>query len=173
MHDRFLAVGKVVKVHGIRGEVKILIYSQDFHQFVQYLKLYTLEESKINSWHVKKVRRQGRCALVLFDGLSSRDEAQRLVGLEVFVDKRDLPPLEDDEYYWYQLKGLKVVTTSGEHLGVITDIFDNGAHDIYVVSHGTREILIPAVESIIVDISLEKQLIVVDPPLGLIEANDI
>ncbi len=170
---RLLAVGKIVKAHGIKGELKLIVYSQDISQFAAYSEVYLPKKFGFSRYPVKKVREQGKYAIIALEGIKDRTTAESLKGVEVYVDKSCLPPLEEDEYYWYQLYGLKVVTKKGTELGTITYIFNNGAHDVYVVERkDKKEILIPATEEIILKIDLHQGQMVIDPLPGLIEANE-
>jgi 16S rRNA processing protein RimM len=102
-------------------------------------------------------------------GLETRNQAEALVGLEVLGDRRRFPPLPDGEYYWFQVLGLPVVNAAdGALLGHLEEIIPTPAHDVYVVRQGDREVLLPAVEDVIVDINLEEGIIKASPPEGLL-----
>ena len=92
------------------------------------------------------------------------------MGLAVQGDRRRFPPLPDGEYYWFQVLGLPVVNVAdGARLGYLDHIISTPGHDVYVVVEGEREVLLPAVEDVIVEINLEAGVIKVSPPLGLLE----
>jgi len=169
-----LPVGKIIKAHGIKGELKVIVYNQDVSQFAAYRQVYLPKKFGFSLYPVKKVRGHGRYVLLTLEGVEDRTSAENLIGLEIFIDKRSLPPLQDGEYYWYQLYGLRVVTKEGKDVGTIRYIFNNGAHDIYVVKNNKDdgEILIPATDEIILDIDLEQGIMKIDPLPGLIEANE-
>ncbi len=170
---RFLAVGKIIKAHGIKGELKAIVYSQDISQFAAYKEVFLPKKLGFSKYPIKRIREQGKYTLITLEGIKDRTSAEALAGLEIFVDKNSLPPLKDDEYYWYQLYGLKVVTKEGNNLGIISYIFNNGAHDVYVVQDkNKKEILIPATDEIILNIDLTQGIMEIDPLPGLIEANE-
>jgi 16S rRNA processing protein RimM len=122
-------------------------------------------------YRVESVIPQKRQVLLRLDGVESRDQAEVLIGQEVKGDSVRFPPLPEGEYYWFQLEGLPVLhAAEGALLGELRDIIPTPAHDVYVVQKEGREILLPAVEEVIVEINLEEGWIKVLPPAGLLEA---
>lgn len=107
-------------------------------------------------------RKQGKGLAALLPGSDDRDQAALLVGTQIFVDRDQMPPTEDDEYYWSDLEGLKVITTDGKALGQVERMMETGANDVMVVN-GDRERLIPFVQGQYVKrVDLEAELIEVD-----------
>ena len=83
------------------------------------------------------------------------------------IEKATLPEAEQDTYYWHQIIGLDVFTVDGRRLGQVTAILPTGSNDVYVVREGKKEILIPALESVVVDVDLTAKALRVDLPEGL------
>jgi 16S rRNA processing protein RimM len=107
-------------------------------------------------YQVKQVRRHKQGMIVLLDGMGDRDEAETLRGQFVYVHIKNAVPLEEGEYYLFQIEGIKVVSDTGEELGRLTDLIETGANDVYVVtSPDNREILLPVIPEVIrrVDVS--------------------
>ena len=95
--------------------------------------------------------------LLAFEGIETPEEAGRLRNQWVYVPTSDRPPLSEGEYYHHQLIGLQVTSEEGLELGKITDILETGANDVYIVrSERGNEVLLPAIESVILDIDLDK-----------------
>jgi 16S rRNA processing protein RimM len=117
-------------------------------------------------------RRGGRCFIVAFEGVSDREALEKLNGQEVWIDKSELPELDDvDEFYLHQLLGLAVWTADGEHLGAVTEVLETGGSDVLVVgSESGEEVMIPFVGAM-VTVDLEARKVLVDPPEGLLEAT--
>jgi 16S rRNA processing protein RimM len=105
--------------------------------------------------------------LARFAGVTTRDVAESLTGQELFLPEDQLPQLEEGEYYHYQLVGLQVETTDGASLGIVGKIIPTGSNDVYVVEKDGREILIPAIEEVIVSIDLQAGRMQVALPEGL------
>ena len=104
--------------------------------------------------------------------MSTRDQAESLVGCELWIPRSSLPPLDEDTHYWVDLIGLSVFTADGEYLGRISDIIATGANDVYVVKtpegYPVEEILLPAIASVILEVDQQDQKMIVELPEGLI-----
>jgi len=169
---RFLVIGQVVGAHGIGGELKVQVLSQDPHRFGRLEQVYIgLEEDEPEARVLERFRLHKGNALLKLAGCDDRDAAALLRGYLLQVPIQDAIPLEEGEYYEYQILDLEVWTVSGEHLGKVVEVLVTGANDVYVVqgAHpGHKEILIPALESVVLEIDLEGERMVVDLPEGLL-----
>ena len=102
-------------------------------------------------------------------GVDTRNQAEALVGLAVAGDRLRFPALPEGEYYWFQVLGLPVINVAdGALLGYLDEIIPTPAHDVYVVRAGEREVLLPAVEDVIIEINLEEGVLKASPPEGLL-----
>ncbi len=105
------------------------------------------------------------------ESVKDRNQAERLVGSVLFVEKSRLPVLDEDTYYWFELVGLSVYDTTGFLLGCIDEVISTGGNDVYVVKGKKdgqyREMLIPAIGDVVLNIDLESKSMIVDPPEGL------
>jgi 16S rRNA processing protein RimM len=167
---RLIPVGRIARPHGVRGAVKIYPYGETLATGKAGDKFYApssplkdAELTLVNLWP------QGRLWVGEFAELTNRDAAQSLAGVEICIPEALLPPLEEGEYYYYQLIGLTVETRSGERVGTVRDIIETGASDIYVAENDGKEVLIPAVEEVVYEVDLETGRIIIDPPEGLID----
>lgn len=106
--------------------------------------------------------------LISFKGVTNRDQATKLVGSKLFIPESELPELDEDTYYWYELIGIEVYTSEEEFLGRIESIIETGSNDVYVVKKKQKEVLIPALESVVLEIDLQQKRMVVDLPEGLV-----
>jgi len=163
-------IGTLAGAHGLRGEVRFNSYlagNLDLSK-VRELTL-VLPGSHPEQRRLTGVRIVPKGFLLTFEGIESREEAEKLKGAEVLVDSRLLPPAGEGEYYWHDLIGLKVETVEGKPVGIVKGLAPGGGQDLLVVDMGSRETLIPAVEPIIVSVDIEKGRIVVDAPEGLLD----
>jgi 16S rRNA processing protein RimM len=101
---------------------------------------------------VSQVRRTSERILLRWEGISSMDGVQPLVGCELCVPRQDLPPPGTGEVYWFDLEGLAVLTQEGEFLGRVVDFFPTGSNEVLVVRQGEREILLPFIKDVILSI---------------------
>jgi 16S rRNA processing protein RimM len=170
--SRMIPVGRIARPHGVRGALKVTTYGESLAGLEAGATLFLPESSSL-AGHPKltvvSLRVQGKQLVVNFEGLETREEAQLLVGLEVFLPEERLPPAPEGEYYYYQLMGLAVETRDGKLLGIVRSIIEAGGNDVYVVEGEGKEILVPAVDEFVHEVDLERGRIVVELPEGLLE----
>jgi 16S rRNA processing protein RimM len=127
------------------------------------------KDGKGYSLTIESVRSHARFLLVRFQDVTALDQAQALREAVVLVEECLLPPLQDGEFYYYQIVDLPVFTTSGEEIGTITQVFFSGGHDVWVVRQGKKEYLIPVIDEIVRSIDIAAGRIVIEPMAGLLE----
>jgi len=168
-----LVVGRVVKAHGITGEVVVEIRTDDPDtRFApgSSLRGKPSRGGPESRYLVESVREHGAKLLVRLDGVADRNAAESLRGTVFVVDSEDLPPIEDpDEFYDHQLEGLQVVTTVGETVGTVAEVLHTAAGELLSIRAEEGEVLVPFVSAIVTSVSLADQKIEIDPPEGLLE----
>jgi len=163
----FLAVGKMRHAHGLRGEVLMEIIT-DFPERIRRGSILYIGENR-TPMTVTGRRVHAGNLLMAFDGVNTPEEAGRLRNLWAYVPAEGRPTLPEGEYYHHQILGLQVRDETGKDLGAISDILTTGANDVYVVrSQSGPEILLPAIESVILAINLEHKEMIVRLLPGLI-----
>jgi 16S rRNA processing protein RimM len=90
----------------------------------------------------------------------------------VLIDPAELPPLDEDEYYWQDILGMRVVSETGEDMGTVREIVPTGSNDVYVVRKEAQEFLIPATKDVIMSIDMEVRTMVIRPLEGLLQQED-
>ena len=170
--DDLILVGKVVGVHGIQGNLKVHAFAESMATYESGATIAVRRsDGLIRSMTIIWVRPHGKGLLMRLESVADRDRAEQLIGAELFADKASLPSLEEDSYYWFDLVGLRVVDTTGAVLGSLERIIPTPGNDVYVVkgkqAGEPREMLIPAVGDVVLDIDLEGGTMLVDPPDGL------
>ncbi|MEJ5300255.1 MAG: ribosome maturation factor RimM [Thermodesulforhabdaceae bacterium] len=168
---RWVPIGTIVRAHGVRGAVKILPYGESLAEKQRGDLLFVkTEDGNLLQLTVKGIQSVGRCWVLGFEEIRDRNRAEELVGSEVLLPEDLLPPREEGEFFYYQLIGLEVKTRQGETIGTLKAIFETPAHDVYVVQDSkAREVLIPAVEEVVLEINPEMGYMVVDLLDGLME----
>lgn len=166
---KYVIVGKIGAPYGVRGWVKIFSYTDPTDNLLNYDPWYfkavlspelspesapasapepvTDSTDCVDSWPIASVseaKTHGKGLVAIFKGCKDRDGAARLTGREIAIRRDQLPPADEDEYYWSDLQGLSVVTLDGVTLGVVDHLLETGANDVLVVV-GDRERLIPYV----------------------------
>ncbi len=154
--ELFLAVGLLRRPHGLNGDLVFEVYSDFPDRLRPGISLYVGDEKRPLKVTRRKPHNDG---MVLgFEGISSAEQAARFTGKVAFVRAADRPPLPEGEYYHHQILGLKVEDENGAALGVVTEIIQTGANDVYVVrNEAGREILLPALQQVLLEINLEQQ----------------
>ncbi len=170
--EALLDVGVVVGTHGLRGDIKVRFRSGD-PELLQNIAQVHLALPRGDLLKLRIIRQAAHKNQILlrFAEYESINLVEPLVGGQLLLRQDQLPDLEDDEYYWSQLDGLQVVDVTRGELGSLVDLFSSSAHDIYVVRGEFGEVLIPAVKQFVQDIDLERRIMRVDLPDGLIQEN--
>jgi len=167
----FLEAGKVRRPHGVRGEVVVELYT-DFPERLRPKKVVYLGGN-----HTRLVitsqRPHNEGLLLGFDGITTPEQAGRFRNQLIYVAVKELEELPEGEYYFHELFDLTVIDENGHTLGVLTEIMETGANDVYVVTNeeaGT-EILLPAIPDVILAVDLDARTMKVHLLQGMLE-ND-
>jgi 16S rRNA processing protein RimM len=168
--SELIVIGRIVKAHGLRGEVVVRPSSPGsdvlFHVSPVILETGGRNESR----EILRGREQGQAVVLALEGVTDRNAAEALVGSQLLLKKRDLPPPSDDEVYIDSLMGLIVVSPTGELLGKVVGFEDGGMQSWLVVERKGREVLVPFTEPLI-KIELEAARIILDAPDGLLDPD--
>ncbi len=151
---RFLVIGKLLKPHGLRGDVRVRPLTDDTSRF-SWLKQVYLGKDELRPLTVASIRFHKDVVLVKFEGLDGRDVVQHLHGQLLLVAKEDAIPLAEGEYYLYQLNGLDVYSDEDVYLGKLINVIETGANNVFEVKGEGKPILLPDIPDVIVDIDFE------------------
>ncbi|MBZ0221811.1 MAG: ribosome maturation factor RimM [Dokdonella sp.] len=161
--EKFVLLGKVVGVHGIRGELKLESYTEPRTQIFRYQPWRLRSASGETTIAGSRGRAQGKGIVATLPGVDDRDAAAALIGSEIWVARSALPKSAPGEYYWTDLEGLEVVTLEGRALGAVSHLIATGANDVLVVKDAERERLIPfIVGQFVTQVDLEGGRVTVD-----------
>ncbi|WP_077098341.1 ribosome maturation factor RimM [Mycobacterium terramassiliense] len=169
-----LTVGRVVKAHGIGGELVVEVRTDDpAARFApgNTLRAKNSRTGEAASFVIDQVREHGARLLVRLAGVDDRDAADALRGSLFVVDSAELPPIDEpDTYYDHQLEGLSVRTATGQDVGVVAEVLHTPAGELLAVRRGDGgEVLIPFVGAIVTSVSLDDRSVEIDPPEGLLD----
>ena len=152
-----LTIGQILKPQGIRGEVKVMPYTDSAEDFKRFKRVFLDGEE----YRVLSVRTGGGMVYLALRGVADRNAAELLRGKELSVPREDAPVPAEGSYYIADLLGCEVISSEGEKLGTLTDVRP-AATDIYTILSGEKEILFPAAKGVVVGVDTEKKLITVD-----------
>ena len=168
-----LVVGRVVRAHGVTGELVVEVRTDDPDTRFAPGKTLRAKPSRggpERDYVVDSAREHSGRLLLRLDGVADRTAADSMRGTLFLVDSADLPPIEEpDEFYDHQLEGLQVVTTTGTPVGSVAEVLHTAAGELLSVRTEDGEVLVPFVSAIVTAVSLNDQTIEIDPPEGLLE----
>lgn len=162
-----ILMGKLRKPHGIRGEMVMTVLT-DFPELLEPDQVVMIGDQQ-DQLVIRSVRGHRDDLLIAFKGYFDRDEIGVYRNTLLFMKEEDFPELSEDEFYFHDLVGLRVITDEGQFLGTLKEILITGANDVYLVQQGEdREILLPATDEVILAIDLEEEVITVHLLPGLL-----
>ncbi len=169
-----LRVGRLLKAHGLKGAIKLELYTDDPALRFVPGSVYTLQVPDESPWFGKTVtltelKWYNDHAVVFLEGIADRDAAESLVKAILWVDDdKDQRPAEEDAWYDYQLIGLSV-RRGGVAVGTIARVDHFPAQDLLIVDTGDGEVLVPFVKAIVTGVDIDAGTMDIDPPIGLFE----
>ena len=158
-------IGKIVNAVGLKGEVKVYNYSSSKERYENLTSIYVEKDE----YEIENVRYNKDAVILKLTGISDRNAAESLKAKDLFISESDLAELADGEYYVRDMIGISVTCDDGSMLGVLSDVIQNKAQDLYEVElPDGRKVLIPAVEEFILNIDIKNKQMVVKLIEGLI-----
>ncbi len=176
MEDKdLLMIGRIIRSHGVQGELKVLPETDDPNRLLELSNVYVGEDEAssvlldVESSRLQQSKK-GLIVLMAFKGVVGRDAADALRNQLVFATRDELPPLEDGEFFLHELVGCKVDTAEGEVIGTIKEVLELPAQNVYVVKRsGKKDVMIPAVPAFIETIDVDAKQVVIRPIEGLLD----
>jgi 16S rRNA processing protein RimM len=162
----FLQIGVISRPHGILGEVKVHTSPEYLDALSGVTNVYLDDATQATRVHSHRIHQQS--LLLRLNGINTRNDAEKMRGVRVSIKTRELPPLEEGQFYAHDLEELRVLDESGAELGTVQEVLATGSNDVYVVKQADgSELLLPAIESVIRAIDLQARTMVVCVPPGL------
>lgn len=170
MYKGRVTIGKIVNTHGCRGMVKVLPLT-DFPERFSRLKQVTVAVGgNVKILNVESGFYHKKYFVVKFVEVKDMDEALKLKGALLQVEREDAMPLPEDTFYIFDIVGLKVYSTGGQFLGRVTDVLQTGANDVYVVEgEHPRPVLVPALKQVVKRVDVAAGVMEVELPAGLLD----
>lgn len=169
--EECLILGKVVKSQGLTGEVKCLFDVQDINDYAKARNLYLGKEgAPLERFEVRKVSIRGpQTAVLTFRTIKDRNAADALIGYTIYFPEKDLAPLPEGGFYYYQTLGFKVVDEQLGELGTVKEYIDGAAHDLMVMEYEGKEVLVPVTDMFIPRADLPSKTLHTRLPEGLLD----
>ena len=167
MKKEFLEAGKIVTTHGIRGEVKIMPYTDTPELLAEFDRLFIGKDR--NELIIEHSRVFKNMVIAKIEGVDTPEDAEKLRNKMLFMHRDDLE-LDDDTYFIQDLIGMEVRDAdSGFVYGKIDDVMQTGANDVYVIKGSDREYLVPAIADVIVSTDIDSDIMTIRPMEGLFD----
>jgi 16S rRNA processing protein RimM len=166
----YIEIGQIVNTQGLKGEVKVMPFTDDINRFDDLEKIYVEINSSKQLLEIEKVRYVKNMVILKFKGKDRIEDIEKYKGKYIFIDETDKLELPDDTFYISDLIGLEVIDNSNNNsIGKIVDVFSTGSNDVYVVkSEDGKEILLPAIKQVINNIDLINKKVIVNLIEGLL-----
>lgn len=163
----FLTIGQVSKPHGVHGEVRVVLHTDVPERFT-WLKEVYVGQNPARLVAVEGARLHQGIVLLKLAGYDGREAAETLRGAWLQVPEAEAIPLEEGEYFLYQLEGLHVIADTGESLGILLEVLETGANNVFRVEGPRGEVLLPDTREVILDIDFDNGRVLVHLLPGLL-----
>lgn len=167
----FIAIGRIVGVHGLRGELRVFPWSDMEERWENLCRVFVGDAQEQGGWfEVEKVWRGGAGLVRLkLKGVDDRTRAERFKGYYLYIAREFLWPLSEGQFYRFELIGLTVVTSSGQYVGKVKEVLALPAQDVLVLESNGKEIWIPLARALVPHIDIQKGMLIVHPIDGLLD----
>src|SRR5579875_11861 len=164
-----VAFGRIAGAHGLRGALRVRLDNPD-SDLQAIRRVFVDQLGTPVEYRVRSTSRAGHGSFKMeLEGIDYIEQAQALRGAEVYVALDDLPPVAENEFYYFQVLGLPVETTDWRILGRIDEIFFNGANDVWVVKNDCAEVLVPVIDDVVRQIDVEGKRVIIQVIPGLLD----
>lgn len=162
MLSEYLLIGEILKPQGIMGEVKVQPITDDPGRFIRLQQVFLENGEGYEPWPLIHARVGGGFAYLTLEGVSGREDAEKLRGRKLFVDRANAVPLQENEAFIADLIGCRAVDTQGSLIGTLVDVLQPGRTDVYVFDTPRGRMLMPALKSAIPKVDVQARLITLD-----------
>ncbi len=163
----YFEIGHISNTHGLKGEMKVRPFTEDKKRYEELKKILINIKDEYKEYEIESVRYQKDIVLLKLKGVDDIDAAERLKNHYISIAREDAKNLQNNEYFIADLIGSEIFE-NGELIGILDDVFTAGASDVYVIKRkGKKDLLLPALKSIIKNVDVENKRIDVEIPRGL------
>ena len=168
--EKYLEIGQIVNTFGIKGQVKIVPFTDDITRFDELKEIYVEKKNELKLFQIEQVNYKKNMVILKLKGIETVEEAEKLRNCYLKIDRKDAKKLPKDTYFIVDLLGLDVYTDEGNLLGKVDDVNNAGSSDIYVVKDELgKQILLPAIKDVLKEVDLENKKIIVHLIKGLVD----
>ena len=168
-HPQYFLFGQISKAHGIKGELVVVLATETPSYYKDQKALFIEVQGKLIPYFIEKMDLLKGKAIIKFEEITSPSAATALQTAEVYLPVSALPAKTEGDFYYHDVIGFTVVDKEKGELGIVKDIYELPGHDIMAMDYMEQEVLIPLHESIIQSADIEKKLVFVELPEGLLD----
>ncbi len=166
----YLIIGQLTSTHGVKGELKATTSTDDPHRFLDLKWVYIDKKGALEKYNITSVKFFKQFVILKFEGVDSIEAAEKLKGLYLKVDRANAVKLPKDSFFIADIIGMQVYDENNELLGQLLDVISTGSNDVYIVKNKEgKEILIPALKSVVKEVLLDERRMSVILPKGLLD----
>ena len=171
MENNYLRVGVIANTHGIRGEAKVFPTTDDVNRFEMLKEVILDTGNEYITLKVQSVKYFKNMVIMKFKGIDNIDDIEKFKGKDLLVTRENAVHLEENEYFIADLIDMEVFNEDGEKLGIIFDVMQTGANDVYVIKldENGKELLLPNIDECILDVNIEDKIMKVHVLEGLLD----
>ncbi|RDY24800.1 16S rRNA processing protein RimM [Romboutsia maritimum] len=161
-------IGQIVNTQGLKGEVRVYPFTDDIYRFDE-LESFYLGKDLETLWDVEKVRYKGNMIIMKIKDIDTVEMAEKLKNKFMYVSREESRDLESGEYFIADMIGIDVFTLDGTKVGVLKEVLQYAANDVYVVKGEENEYLIPAIMKFVPTINMDERKMIIDPIKGMLD----
>lgn len=170
MKKDFLEIGKIVGTHGVRGMIRIQPWS-DNGDFLTKFKSFYLENGKTKI-EMDKITPHGNVVISAIKGVNTIEDAEKLRNQILYIKRSDAK-LPEGRYFVSEIIGSKVIDAeTDEQIGILTDVSQTGANDVWHIKKGEKEYLVPAIPDVVIDVDIDNDVVKIKPLKGIFDDED-
>ncbi|MBE5806250.1 MAG: 16S rRNA processing protein RimM [Clostridiales bacterium] len=167
--QKYFEIGQIVNTFGVKGEIKVNPFTDDLERFEELKSIKIKKNNNLYEYDIENVKYHKNFVILKLKDIDDMNMAEKYKGCYIQIDRKDARKLPKGTYFIADIIGSDVITDNGINLGKVDDIYNTGSNDIYVVKNELgKQILLPGIKDVILDINIEKQIVTVHLLDGLI-----
>ena len=167
--QEYFEIGQIVNTFGIKGELKVVPFTDDIERFEELKSIYIVKNKQLIEYEIEQIKYHKNMIILKLKNVEDMNTAEKLKGCYIQIHRKNARKLPEGTYFIADIIGSQVITDEGKILGIVDDIYNTGAKDIFVVKDEMgKQILLPYIEEVILNIDVEKQIVTVHLLEGLV-----
>lgn len=168
--EDMLRVGVFANTHGVRGEIKVFPTTDDVSRFRKLKTLYLDKGTELMKLEVSSVRFFKNMVIMRFRGIDNINDIEKYKGKDLLIERKQAVPLQENEYFICDILGSKVVTEDEQEVGILKEVLQTGANDVYIVkTEEGKEVLLPVIDECVLDVNTDEKIVIVRLMPGIMD----